>query len=114
MSRLLLCCALLAVADAEAVEDYSAIFEKAVDAVDFEFDRSWAYTETQVTSEHVWVGRYDPRRSSNERWQLISVDGREPTEEELEEYNQDKAHDLLFIGIEGEQPEIGRLLDEAH
>lgn len=93
MSRLLLCCAVLAVSGAEAQEHYDAIFEKAVDAVDFEFHRSWAYTETQVTSEHVWVGRYDPRRSSSERWQLITVDGRQPTEEELEEYQQDKAHD---------------------
>ena len=93
MSRLLLCCALLAMSGAAALEDYDAIFEKAVDAVDFEFDRSWAYTETQVTSEHVWVGRYDPRRSSSERWQLITVDGRQPTGEELEEYQRDKAHD---------------------
>ena len=93
MIRPLLFAACLAVPNAHALEDYEGIFEKAVDAVDFEFDRTWAYTETQVTSEHVWVGRYDPRRPSNERWQLITVDGREPTGDELEEYGNEKAHD---------------------
>ena len=84
---------MFALSIAQANEDYDAIFETAVEAVDFRFDRSWAYTETQVTSEHVWVGRYDPRRSSGERWQLMTVDGRQPTEEELEEYERDKVHD---------------------
>ena len=93
MRRALLCCALLALSEAQALEDYDAIFEKAVDAVDFEFHRSWAYTETRVTREHVWVGRYDPRRASNERWQLVTVDGRAPTKDEFEEYERDKAHD---------------------
>lgn len=92
-SRLFLFCALFVTPGAQALQDYDAIFEKAVDAVDFEFNTSWAFTETRVTSEHVWVGRYDPRRSSHERWQLLTVDNREPTGDELDEYTQDKAHD---------------------
>lgn len=91
--RLLLSCALLAASSVAAQEDYNAIFEKAVDAVEFEFHKTWAYTETQVNSEGTWVGRFDPRRPSGERWQLLSVDGRDPTEEELEEYLKDKNHD---------------------
>ena len=76
-----------------ATEDYNAIFEQAVNAIEFEFDENWAYTETKVDSEHVWVGRFDPRRSSSEMWQLISVDKRPPTAEEIENYSKDKAHD---------------------
>lgn len=78
---------------AAANEDYNAIFETAVNAVAFDFDKTWAYTETQVGSEHVWVGRFDPRRPSRERWQLISIDGRKPTEKEIKKYDEDKAHD---------------------
>lgn len=76
-----------------AAEDYNAIFEQAVNAIEFDFDESWAYTETRVDSEHVWVGRFDPRRSSSEMWRLLSVDKRPPTDEEIEEYLKGKAHD---------------------
>ena len=92
-TRLLVIVVCFASADAFANEDYNAIFERAVDAINFDFDQTWAYTETQVGSEHVWVGRFDPRRPSRQRWQLISVDGRNPSEEEVDEYDKEKAHD---------------------
>ncbi len=84
---------LIVASAAFAAEDYNAIFEKAVEAVDFDFDRHWAYTETRVDSEHVWVARFDPRRSSGERWQLLSVDDRAPTEKEVREYRKEKKRD---------------------
>jgi len=77
---------------AVASDDYNAIFERAVNAIDFNFDENWAYTETQIDSEHVWAGRFGPRRPSRERWQLLTVDHRVPTEDEVEEYRKDKAH----------------------
>ncbi len=78
---------------AETAADYNKIFEQAVAAVDFDFHRSWAYTETRVDAEHVWVGRSDPRRPARERWQLISVDDREPTAAEIKKYRKGKAHE---------------------
>ena len=78
---------------ADAAADYNTIFEDAVAAVDFDFHRNWAYTETRVDAEHVWVGRSDPRRPSRERWRLLSVDNREPTEAEIKNYRNDKAHE---------------------
>jgi len=116
-ARLLLCCALFAVSGAYALEDYDAIFEKAVDTVDFEFDRQWAYTETQVGSEHVWVGRFDPRKPSRERWDLLTVDAREPTEDEIEEYRRGKAHDHSDNGDKRVnamvEPDSVRLIEET-
>lgn len=76
-----------------AIDKYDAIFEAALDSVEFDFEERWAYTETRVDSEHVWIARFDPRRSSGERWQIVSVDGREPTDEETEEFLKEKAHD---------------------
>ena len=78
--------------------DYNAIFENAVEAVEFDFEERWAYTETSVDREHVWVGRSDPREPGGERWQLLSVDGRAPSPEELQEYKKEKAHDHSSSG----------------
>jgi hypothetical protein len=89
----LLLLALFATSSAVAVDDYNAIFKEAVNGVDFDFAENWAYTETRVDSEHVWIGRFDPRGSSRVRWELLSVDDRAPTEEEIEKFNKDKAHD---------------------
>lgn len=83
----------LATAGALAAEDYSGVFERAVNAIDFEFQERWAYTETLVTGKHVWVGRYDPRRPDAERWQLFTIDERKPTNEEIAEYRKDHVHD---------------------
>ena len=90
---LLLLCMCLVTAIAQAAENNEEIYERAVEAVDFDFEQDWAYTETWVTSEHVWVGRYDPRRTPGERWQLQSVDDRKPSDDEFEEFYSDKEHD---------------------
>lgn len=83
---------------ADTASDYNKIVEQAVAAVDFDFAKHWAYTETRVDSEHVWVGRSDPRRPARERWQLISVDDREPIEDEIEKYRKEKAGERLENG----------------
>ena len=77
----------------QADEDYRALFERAVAAIDADFENDWAYTETRVTRERVYVGRYDPRRPHGERWQLVSVNDRDPTAEEVDEYLEDKSDD---------------------
>ena len=86
---LLFLCPLMSMAE----DDYNVIFKKALEAVDFDFEEHCAFTETRVDSEHVWVGRFDPRAATNERWQIVSVDGREPTEKEVEEFQETKTPD---------------------
>ncbi len=78
---------------AQAAVDHDAIFEEAVQAINNDYRQSWAFTETSVETEAVLVGRYDPRRPSGERWTLLSVDGREPTTDEIEDYLDDKDDD---------------------
>jgi outer membrane lipoprotein-sorting protein len=68
--------------DAPASDDFKAIFETALDGVNFDFARNWAYTETRVDNEHVWVGRFDPRKPDGQRWNLLSVDDRAPSDDE--------------------------------
>lgn len=108
---------LLAAPATFAVDDYDQLFENAIKAVDFEFHKTWAYTETRVESEHVWVGRFDPRRPSNQRWDLLSVDDRAPTEKEVEEYREERNGD--HSGNENDsveamvEPDSVRLIEET-
>jgi hypothetical protein len=46
----------------------------------------WAFTETTVHNGTTTVARHDPSRPEGERWKLISVDGRPPTADEIEEF----------------------------
>lgn len=91
LALVLLC--LLATPATFGAEDYDQLFESSIKAVDFEFHRTWAYTETRIEDEHVWVGRFDPRRPSARRWELLSIDDRTPTEKEMEEYQDERRED---------------------
>jgi len=51
----------------------------------------WHYLRTRISEERTVVDRHDPTLPGPEHWQLVSIDGREPTEEELEEFNEDRA-----------------------
>ena len=100
-----------------AAENYDQLFERALEAVDFEFHKAWAYTETRVDSEHVWVGRFDPRRPDNQRWQLLTIDNRTPTAKEMEEYQEERAGDLSENGDDDVEamvePDSVRLIEET-
>ncbi len=108
---------LLAAPATFGAENYDQLFEKAIKAVDFEFHKTWAYTETRVESEHVWVGRFDPRRKSNQRWELLTIDNRTPTEKEIEKYQEERIGD--HSGNENDsveamvEPDSLRLIEET-
>lgn len=90
MNRLLIALAALTLASplsARAV-DYREIVASAFAAIDNGFDREWAFTETSTEEESTYVGRYDPRRE--DPWELLSVDGREPTSEEARQWRERK------------------------
>ncbi len=74
----------------QEAEDYSALVQEAVDAIESRFEKQWAFKQTRIEEGRVWVGQYDPRKARGERWSLLSVDGREPTELEVEQYRDDQ------------------------
>lgn len=90
MTRLLLTFFFLCVVTPLHAEDYKQLFEDAVETVDWELEKNWAFTESNLKDDKVWVGRFDPRKAEDERWTLISVDGRRPNEEELLKFEHDK------------------------
>ena len=76
-------------------QDYSDLFESAVEAVTWDLEESWAFTETTSGSDGEHAARYDPRLPEDRRWTLLSVDGREPTEEESAEFLQSKSEEIF-------------------
>ena len=83
IKKLLVPAVLLVVSAAYADTDYSALLDEALTTIDWEFEQEWAYTEKKMQDGELWVGRYDPRVSVDDGWKLISVDGHEPTSEQV-------------------------------
>ena len=74
-------------ASAETTRDsYEALFEQALKSIAWDSREDWAFTEATSGSDGSFVGRYDPRLPEDQRWTLLSIDGRGPTDEESREY----------------------------
>ena len=71
-------------------ESYEALFERAIESIAWDFKGDWAFTETESGSDGDFVGRYDPRNPRDERWTLVTIDGREPTPDEARRYAERK------------------------
>jgi hypothetical protein len=79
-----------AAAGGTAAAGYEALFESAVKAVTWDLDDQWAFTETKAGTDGTLVSRYDPRMPDGERWSLLSIDGRAPTQAEVENFARDR------------------------
>lgn len=80
-----------AAASGAAAESYEALFESAVRAVTWDLDDQWAFTESKAGTDGTLVSRYDPRLPEGERWSLLSIDGRAPTQAEAKDFARDRA-----------------------
>lgn len=74
-----------------AADDASLdIVERAFKALDSDYREAWAFTETTKSEDGVRVARYDPRAVFGERWTLVSVDDRVPTDSERRKFREDR------------------------
>ena len=71
---------------------YEALFQSAIKAITWDFHEDWAFTLTSSGTDGDRVGRFDPRQSEDERWTLLTIDGRVPTDEESAEYAENNHH----------------------
>ena len=83
-------------------EDYNEIVDRAIANISHDFHQQWAFTESTLEDGVTHVGRYDPGLPEAERWTLISVDDREPTDDEIAEYRDDKSDEFGGDGRDGE------------
>ena len=78
--------------DAHA-ESHEELVRRAFDAMESDLSANWSYTETSRNSEGTYIARFDPRLPEDEHWNLLSVDGRAPTSEELDDFLESKSRD---------------------
>ena len=72
--------------------DYASLLQEALAALEYN-EMEWAFTEASIEAGTETVARFDPRRPAGERWSLLSVDGREPTQDEIDDFTEDKLDD---------------------
>ena len=84
-----ICTLLLLSAVTAQADSYGELVERAFAAIPVDMHEQWAFTETTRNSEGVFVATFDPRR--DDAWRLLSVDDREPTQKELDEFLAGKA-----------------------
>ena len=65
-------------------ESHEALVERAFDSIETEIRDRWAFTRTETSAKGIYVATHDPRRDP--AWDLLTVDGREPTSDETEEF----------------------------
>lgn len=77
-------------------DDYVKIVEHALANISSDYRQEWAFTESVVEEGVTTVGRYDPSQPSDARWHLISIDGEQPTDDEISDFagdREDQFHD---------------------
>jgi hypothetical protein len=65
-------------------ESHEALVERAFEALETRVRDHWAFTRTETSAEGVYVATHDPRREP--AWELLTVNGREPSSDEREEF----------------------------
>jgi hypothetical protein len=90
-SALILCLLLAAPVDAD---DHVTFVKDAFESISTDFHEEWAFTHVETEDDVELIGRYDPSLVESERWQLISVNGREPTADESADYRWDKSDEF--------------------
>ena len=71
-------------------DDYQSIVQRAFETIHQDFDEDWSFTETVTEDDVVTVGRYDALGAAGQRWTLLSFDGRSPTDDEIDDYLDEK------------------------
>jgi hypothetical protein len=83
--------------------------EAALDSLQTDAPRGWAFTQKSEGSGRSRVERYEPIGPGPARWRLLEVDGREPTAGELENYRKQQ---ILREGAES-APNVKHQIDRT-
>mgnify|MGYP001823752521 FL=1 len=76
-------------ANAHGDDSWQSLVDDAFGRIERDLKTDWSYTETTVNSEGTFVARFDPRNDIP--WHLVSVDGREPTANEINAFLEERA-----------------------
>ncbi len=106
---LLVCLALIA--GSFAIAEEPALVEQALQNMEAATVDDWFFTETTVANGTTFVKHHDPTRPEGQRWTLVSVDGREPTDEERKQQAREEAHAADGDTDEDDDGEIRAMID---
>ncbi len=88
-SILAVCCFYLSLLVGSAsAQTASELVIEAFKGFDQDYREKWGFDELREDGEKTWFGRYSPE--SGGLWTLMRVDGRDPTEEEMAKYLEEK------------------------
>lgn len=73
-----------------ALAQYPESVQKALEVMDEGDLELWAYTIKTEMLDKTVIEHFDPSKPDGEQWQLISVNGQNPSADEMEEYNDRK------------------------
>ena len=79
----------LFIATVTGAETHEELVERAFDALEVRVHDHWAFTRTERSTAGVYVARHDPRKE--QPWDLLTVDGREPSGDEREAFLAERA-----------------------
>ncbi|HYD84184.1 MAG TPA: hypothetical protein VEA63_09025, partial [Opitutus sp.] len=82
----LLACAVVAAVSASAAIDPA--IETALKAFRTEGPKGWSFTQTTEADGQSRVERHDAAQPAFARWNLVQVDGRPPTADDIQDYNE--------------------------
>ncbi len=88
--KILVSLLLLLLASTAIAETHEELVQRAFAAMEPDLSANWSYTRTARSSDGTFIARYDPRLPEGEHWTLISVDGREPTEDDVEAFLEER------------------------
>jgi len=107
--RLLICLALVAGASAHA--EPPALVERALQTMDAIDTDDWFFTLTTVANGITSVQHHDPTKPEGQRWTLVTVGDREPTEAQREEAARKQASAEESNAEEEDEGEVRAMID---
>jgi hypothetical protein len=91
MKPLAIC--LLLVTSLALAESHEDLIDRAFESVEDDLSARWSYTRADQGGDGISIGHYDPRLPESDRWSLTSVDGREPSADEVEDYREERTQE---------------------
>lgn len=74
----------------ESLDSLRAMVSHSLEALDAD-TKQWAFTQTTHRKDKIKIEQYTPGMVGDSSWQLLSLNGEVPTEEQLKKYNEQKS-----------------------
>ena len=74
-------------------ESHEELIDRAFESIEDNPSERWSFTRTDSDGESTFIGHFDPRLAVAEQWNLVSIDGRAPDADEIENYRKERGYE---------------------